>query len=78
MSATERLDAIEGEAKVNTALGRTATQSNAADTLALVAALRAVLDLAAVHTEADWGDREWGDVPGWRLRQAIESALGGA
>lgn len=46
---------------------------------AAVKALRDVLDLAEKYTETDeTRDREWGDVPGWRLRQAIESAIGGA
>lgn len=46
------------------------------DLPAALAALRAVLNLVDTYTERDWGDREWGDVPGWRLRDEIATALG--
>lgn len=42
----------------------------------LVAALAAVLDLADSVTQHDeLGHREWGDVPGWKVREVITDAL---
>jgi hypothetical protein len=77
MTAAERLDEIEARAKVNAVLGRTASQPEAKATLALVAALRAVLTIEPTWHRGMYGCQD-DMISRASLHNAITVILGGA